>query len=203
MPHAEVFSAILLPMRILALETDVGKIKKQFLSEGEQEVLMTYYHGLSFFFASLREMLLTILLLGIGIAAVSWGAPVVWTIAILFGIWIVFVFFSLLKAYIDWAYDFIFVTTDKVIFVDQTSFFRQEIKPLNLENVGGVSTKTQFWDIFPFGTVSLHLKEGLGGDRIVKKYVPRAQEVAAKISEVVTRYQRLRASGVPSQESQS
>jgi len=177
-------------MRIFALETDVRKIKKEFLSPGEQEILMTYYHGLSCFFASIRQIIITMLLVTIGIAAAFWGAPVGWTIGILFVFWFFFVFFSLLKAYIDWAYDFILVTTDKIIFVDQTSFFRHEITPLNLENVGGVSTGTQFWNIFPFGTVSLHLKEGLGGDRIVKKYVPHAQEVAAKISEAVTKYQR-------------
>lgn len=177
-------------MRFFALETDTAKLKRKFISEGEQEVLMTYYHGLSFFFASLREMIITILLVAIGIVAGVWGAPPGWTVGILFLLWFVFVFFNLLKAYIDWAYDFILVTTDKIIFVDQTSIFRQEIKPLNLENVGGVSVQTQYWNIFPFGIVSVHLKEGLGGDRIVKKYVPRAEEVAAKISEVVTKYQR-------------
>ncbi len=189
-------------MRIFALETDTEKLKKRFLSEGEQEVLMTYYHGLSFFFASLREMILTVLLVGAGVVAVMFSAPLGWTVGILFLLWFVFVFFNLLKAYIDWAYDFILVTSDKIIFVDQTSIFRQEIKPLNLENVGGVSTKTQFWDIFPFGIVSVHLKEGLGGDRIIKRYVPRAQEVAARISEVVTRYQR-RTVGSSLQEAQS
>ncbi|OIO55734.1 hypothetical protein AUJ46_00350 [Candidatus Peregrinibacteria bacterium CG1_02_54_53] len=177
-------------MRIFALETDVEKLKKQFLSAGEQEVLMTYYHGLSFFFASLREMIISIVMVLVVAGAIWWGAPPWWTAGILFLLWFVFVFFNLLKAYIDWAYDFILVTTDKIIFVDQTSFFRQEIKPLNLENVGGVSVQTQYWNIFPFGIVSVHLKEGLGGDRIIKSYVPRAREVAAKISEVVTRYQR-------------
>jgi len=177
-------------MRIFALETDVNNIKKRFLSEGEQEVLLTYYHGLSFLFAILREIVLTVLLLVIGIVAGYFGAPLMWVIGILFFLWLVFVLFNLIRAYIDWAYDFILVTTDKVIFVDQTSFFRQEITPLNLENVGGVSTQTQFWNIFPFGIVRLHLKEGLGGQHIAKKYVPRAQEVAAKISEMVTRYQR-------------
>lgn len=177
-------------MRIFALETDTEKLKKRFLSEGETEVLMTYYHGLSFFFASLREIGTTVLLIAIGIGLVWWGAPAGWTVGILLLLWFFFVFFNLLKAYIDWAYDFILVTTDKIIFVDQTSIIRQEIKPLNLENVGGVSVKTQYWNIFPFGIVSVHLKEGLGGDRIIKKFVPRAQEVAAKISEIVTRYQR-------------
>jgi len=190
-------------MRIFALETDTEKLKKQFLAEGEQEVLMTYYHGLSFFFASLREMILTILLVGAGIVATMFNAPLGWTVGTLFLLWFVFVFFNLLKAYIDWAYDFILVTTDKVIFVDQTSFFHQEIRPLNIENVGGVTTRTQFWDLFPCGIVTLHLKEGLGGDHVTKKYVPHAQEVAARISEVVTRYQRSRSVGVPVQEAHS
>lgn len=177
-------------MHIFALETDVGKIKKQFLSEGEQEVLMTYYHGLSFFFASLREIATTIVLFAIGVVAVVWGAPLGWTVGVLFVFWFLFVFFNLLRAYIDWAYDFILVTTDKVIFMDQTSIFRHEITPINMESVGGVSTGTQFWNVFPFGTLTVHLKEGFGNERITKKYVPRAQEVAAKISEVVTKYQR-------------
>jgi len=178
-------------MQIFALETDTEKLKRRFLSAEEQEVLMTYYHGLSFFFASLREILLTMLLVIVGIVASLWGAPAGWTIGILFVLWVVFVFFNLLKAYIDWAYDFILVTTDKIIFMDQTSIFRQKIQPLNLENVGGVSTQTQFWNIFPFGSVTIHLRGGVGVGSITKKFVPRAQAVAAKISEVVTRYQRL------------
>lgn len=177
-------------MRIFALETDVEKIKHEFLSPGETEILTTYYHGLSCFFASIRQIITTILLVAIGIAAAYWGAPVGWIIGILFVFWFLFVFFSLLRAYIDWAFDFILVTTDKIIFVDQTSIFRRQIKPLNLESVAGVTTETQFWNIFPFGSVSIHLKEGLAGDRITRKYVPYAQEVAAKISEVVTKYQR-------------
>ncbi len=177
-------------MRIFALETNVGKLKKKFMAEGEQEILLTYYHGLSFLFASLREIILTALLVAGGIAAVLLGAPPVWTVGILFGLWFVFVFFNLIRAYIDWAYDFILVTTDKIIFVDQTSFFRHEITPLNLESVVGVSAETQFWDIFPFGILSVHLKEGIGNERIVKRYVPHAEDVAAKISDVVTHFQR-------------
>lgn len=177
-------------MHIFALETDTAKLKSKFIAEGEQEVLLTYYHGLSFFFASLRDVAITILLVGAGIVAVLFNAPLGWTVGILLLLWFAFVFFNLLKAYIDWAYDFILVTTDKIIFVDQTSIFRHEITPLNLESVGGVSTGTQFWNVFPFGTLTVHLKEGFGNERITKRYVPRAEEVAAKISEVVTKYQR-------------
>lgn len=177
-------------MRFFALETDVRKIKKQFLAPDEQEVLMTYYHGLSFFFASLREIAITVIIAGAGIVAGMWGADIVWTVGILGVVWFFFVFFNLLRAYIDWAYDFILVTTDKIIFMDQTSIFRHEIMPLTLESVVGVSAQTQFWNLFPFGILVVHLKEGVGNERIVKRYVPRADEVAAKISEIVTKYQR-------------
>jgi len=82
------------------------------------------------------------------------------------------------------------ITTDKILLVDQTSIFKREIKPIHLENVGGVSTETQFWDLFRFGALCLHLKEGLGGQSITKKYVPYAQRVAGILSDVVTAYQR-------------
>jgi hypothetical protein len=111
-------------------------------------------------------------------------------VGILSLLWFVFVFFNLIKAYIDWAYDFILITTDKVILLDQTSFFKREIKPIHIENIGGVSTETQFWDIFPFGTLCIHLKEGMGGQNITKYYVPRARKVAGILSDVVTKYQR-------------
>ncbi len=178
-------------MRILALETDIEKIKKRFLCEGESEVLTTHYHGASFLFASIREFFFTMFLFGIGVAAWFMNAPMGYTVAMLFVVWFVFVFVSLIKAYIDWCFDFIFVTSEKVILVDQTSIIRHKIKPINLENIGGVTAQTQFGDIFRFGIVEIHLKEGEGGETIALRFVPDAREVAAKISEVVTHYQRM------------
>ena len=179
-------------MRIFALQTDVNEIKRRFCHEdkGECVVYMTYYHGLSFLFAIFREILITLVLLMLGVTGWYFGWPMAWTLGILFVTWVVFVLFNVVKAYIDWSYDFIMVTTDKVILVDQSSIFRQEIKPIHVENIGGISTETQFWDIFPFGRLTIHLKEGLGGDLVTLKYVPRARELASRISDVVTKYQR-------------
>lgn len=177
-------------MRILALETDIEKIKARFCHEGEDIVLFTYYHGLSFFFAILREIVITVVLLIAMIVSVIFEWPLIWVIPILLFLWLGFVFFNVLKAYIDWSYDFLIVTTDKIILVDQTSVFKQEIMPMHIENIGGVSTFTQFMNIFPFGGIVLHLKEGKGGEDITLNYVPRAQQVASVISDVVTTYQR-------------
>jgi hypothetical protein len=177
-------------MKFFALETDIGKLKERFCSEDECEVHMTYYHALSFLFAVFREIVITIILFGVGIFAWIMGWPMMWVVAILAALWFLFVFFNLLKAYIDWRYDFILVTSDKVILVDQTSFLRHEIKPIHLENIGSVTTRTQYWNIFNFGIVKINLKEGEGGDIITLKYVPEAEDVAAKIADVTTTFQR-------------
>ncbi len=177
-------------MRIFALETDVEKIKEKFCHSGECIVLHTYFHGLSFLFAIFREILITIILMIVAGTAIYFGASIFWSVGVAFTTWIVFVFMNVMKAYIDWAYDFILVTTDKVILMDQTSVFKREIMPIHIENIGGISTFTQYWNVFPFGGLAIHLKEGRGGEDITLKYVPRAGQVASVISDVVTQYQR-------------
>jgi len=177
-------------MRIFALETDIEKIKACFLHAGENEVLTTRFHILSFFFAIIKEVVLTSMLLIFGLAGfmLNWPQNWVWgTIGVVFlGV----AFPRFVKFYIVWMFDFIMITTDKVLLVDQTSIFKREIKPIHLENIGGVSTETQFWDVFRLGALCLHLKEGLGGQSITKKYVPYAGRVAGILSDVVTAYQR-------------
>ena len=177
-------------MRILALETDSEKIKQRFCHEGEEIVLFTYYHGLSFLFAIMKEICVTLVLLSVLIVSVVYQWPMVWVIPILLVLWMVFAFFGVVKSYIDWAFDFIIITTDKLILVDQTSVIKQEIQPIHIENIGGISTESQFWDIFPFGALVVHLKEGRGGKDVTLKYVPRYSEVGGVLSDVVTQYQR-------------
>ena len=70
--------------------------------------------------------------------------------------------------YIDWKFDFIDLTTDKVIIVDQGSIFRRTIKQINLENIASVTSKTQFLNLFPFGVVHIDLKEGHGQEMILQ-----------------------------------
>ena len=177
-------------MRILALETDIQKVIDQNLSANEEMVLMTYYHPLSFLFSSLREIIITLVFIGAAFLFWYFSAPMLYAIPALIGLWLVFVFLNLLKAWIDWRYDFIMVTTDKLVLVDQTSIIHQKINPIHLENIGSIASETQFWNLFGFGKIVVNLKEGEGGQAIVLTYVPRADQVAAKISQTVTYYQR-------------
>lgn len=176
-------------MRIFALETDIEKVKQKFCHSGECVLLSTPFHTFSFFFSSLREILITMILFGVGFVAFAYGLPMGWVLGILLFIWVIFVFFNLLKAYVDWLYDFIIVTDHQVILVDQTSIFKNEIRPIHVDNIGAITTSTQFWNIFPFGTLKIHLKEGLGGDTVTLKYVPNAEEVAATITRSVSAHQ--------------
>src|SRR3989344_8362022 len=177
-------------MRILALETNIDRIKRRFMSEGEEEIIPADYHGASFFFASLREFIYTMILFGIGVAAWVLRAPMEFVVPVLSIIWFVFVFFTIFKAFIDWRFYFIFVTTDRIVLTDQTSLIRQRIMPIHHENIASIASETQFWDIFRFGRIVVSLKEGGGKEKIVLNYVPDAKDVAARISEVVTQYQR-------------
>jgi hypothetical protein len=178
-------------MHFFALDTRIAeKIRQRYCTEGEEEVLLTRYHWMSFLFRSVRETFITVALFTVIFFAWEYQWPMYEIIGFAAAIWIIFVFFHILRDYIDWRYDMILLTTEKMVLVDQTSFIRHEEKPIHLENVGGVSSSTQFLNLFPFGTLILHLKEGLGGDAVTLRYVPDAQHVASLISDVVTKYQR-------------
>lgn len=181
-------------MRILALDTDIEGVKRRFLSVGEQEILTAYRHGFFFFLQIILQLVLTIGLIAAGVALntwdiLPWDIPSWWIIGVLALLWILLAFPTILKAFLDWKFDFIFVTTDKVVLVDQSSLFHHRITPMNLENFASVTAASQFWNLFPFGALHFQLKEGIGED-ITMKYIPNADEVAAKIADTVTLYQR-------------
>lgn len=176
-------------MHLFALETDTEAFKKRYLYEGEQEVLTIYNHGFKFALAAIRLGFLTLFIVSLAVGAGVIGAPWFVTVPVALVLWLIGVGPRLLSAFLDWRYDFTFVTTDKVVLVDQSSLFRQRITPINLENFASVSTETQFWNVFPFGALRFHLKAGLGED-LVLRYIPHADRVAAAIANAVTVFQR-------------
>ena len=191
-------------MRLFALETDIEKLKRRFLSSEEREIQTVFFHGFRFFLVLLRDILWTLLLIALAILAGYAGLSLAWLIPGAFFLWLIFTFRSLLRAYIDWRYDFILITTDKVIVVDQSSLFHQKVTPMNLENIASVSAETQFWDLFPFGVLHFNLKEGTGNG-VNFRYIPHAHDVASSISDVTTTFQRrkdLRRYGGTSEEEQ-
>ncbi len=184
-------------MRIFALETDIKKIKERFLTSGEHEIFTAHPHVMSFLWHIAWELLVTVLLVAGCVYLLELGvlAPAM-MIGIFVGAWFFFVFFGLVEAYIDWKYDFIFLTTDKLVIVDQMSLFRKSTTPINLENLGDVVAQTQWLNLFNFGILHFALKEG-SGPEIKLSFMPNADRLVAKIAEQITLYQRRKDYVVP------
>lgn len=179
-----------LAMRILALETNVDKVKHRFLSPEERELLTVHYHWMKFVGSFFWSFLLTAIIIAIAWATVFFAEidmffPIVAGVAV----WLVFVFPGFLRAWIDWQYDYILLTTDKIVIMDQTSIFKQKVTPISLENISSVAAETQWGDLFPFGVLHLDLLEGAGVEYKLR-FIAHAEDVASKIAESLTMFQR-------------
>lgn len=177
-------------MKIFALETNVQKIKDRFLAHGEREIFTASPHFFRFVSAVFGHMLLLIVFLvaatTVSVSGLMQPFSAWMTFAVLFAI---FILPAVIHGYIDWKFDFMFLTTDKLIIVDQVSIFKKSITPINLENLGDVVAQTQWLNLFPFGIIHFALKEGQGPE-IILKFIPEADKLVAKISQQITLYQR-------------
>lgn len=178
-------------MRIFALETDREKLKRRFLSADEFEILTVRYHPFLFLFRFAVQLVATAGFVAVWAGGAYIGLPAFWLGVMLFLLWFVTSFKSIFQAFIDWRFDFFFVTVDKVVLVNQTTIIRQEVRQMHLENFASVSAKTQFLNVFPFGMVCFDLKEGTGVKMCIR-YVPDAENVAAIVSDAVEGFQRPR-----------
>lgn len=184
-------------MKIFALETNIEKVKERFLAPGEHEIFLARPHIFLFLMRSIWRFVMTALLLFVGIYSVTIGlVSAEISVAFFFSTWVIFVFLGWVEAFIDWRYDFIFLTTDKLIIVEQMSLFRKSITPISIENLGDVLTQTQWLNLFNFGIIRFALKEG-NGPEIVLRFMPHADALVAKISEQITLYQRRKDYVVP------
>lgn len=184
-------------MQIFALDTNIGRVKQRFLAHGEDEIFTAHPHPFSFLWNIIWEIFLTLLLVAgcsyglyIGLFSLTVGI-IIFSVA-----WFLFVFFGVIEAFINWKYDFIFLTTDKLIIVDHMSLFRKSITPISLENLGDVSTQTQWLDLFNFGVIHIALKEG-NGPEVKLRFMPHADRLVGQIASQITLYQRRKDFTVP------
>lgn len=184
-------------MKIFALETNLSRVKDHFLANGEHEIFIVTPHVFSFLVRIVWDIGVTLLLLGLTTYAYRLNMVDAAVAGVFFGlVWFFFVFFSIVRAYIDWKYDFLLLTTDKLIIVDQMSLFRKSITPISLENLGDVVAQTQWLNLFHFGIIHFALREG-NGPEIILRFMPEADKLVAKIAEQITLYQRRKDFVVP------
>jgi len=179
-------------MKIFALETDTDRMAKNYLSADETIILAVRFHGFLFLLRIIRSFLLSLLLIGIGIGIWYIGAPVYLILIAVLVTWIPTVFYPLLTSYIDWKYDILLITTEKLVVINQSSLFHTNVRQMNLDNLASVNASTQCWNMVPFGMICFDLKEGIG-QRFCLRYIPEADKVASIISNAVVLFQRRRA----------
>ena len=181
-------------MHIFALETDLEKLKRALLSPGEREVLSVRFHPALFYLRALWALLLTLLLALFSAMIWQFGIPLLWVIVVAVIVWCVFIFMRVVRALIDWRYDLLMVTTDKIVVIDQSSVLHSSVRQMNIENLATVHSETQMLNLFPFGRLCFDLKEGIGA-RLCLPYIPRAERVASEVSQAIRQFQ-LRRSGM-------
>lgn len=177
-------------MRFFALETDLRKTVYSLKGRDEPAILFVQRHWMPLVFAVLRAaaslaacVAVVLLLRTVGVEAPWSGVPIL--------AWLAWAAVDGLRAYIDWRYTFLFMTAEKLVFVEQHLWTWRRLTPITLNNVLSVTVESQFWELFPFGSLCVHLRDP-NLTSIVFRYAPRPQRIARKIAKVVTSYNRNR-----------
>ncbi|OGJ56422.1 hypothetical protein A3D88_03515 [Candidatus Peribacteria bacterium RIFCSPHIGHO2_02_FULL_52_16] len=182
------YGFLFFPMRFLALQTDIRQLKKQFLVEGEEEILTTMHHPFVFLASAVRDtffLLCFAAFLGLIASFLGSSAGIIIGFVFLFGFLVYF--FFLLGAYIRWHYNFLIVTTEKIVIVKHRSFTYHNVNPIHLEDIERTKFESQFFGIWRCGTIHILLKEREGGTTRVNvlRYIPQPDVVASAIENAI------------------
>jgi hypothetical protein len=175
-------------MRFLALQTDVEEMKKGFLVEGEKELLTTAHHFLSFLAPFAFMTVVTIGMVAVVMALLLFSSEMLLLfLTILLTFWLLFYLYYLVKIYIDWRYNFVIVTTQKIVVIRHHTFLHQYISPVNLDNIASNRVESQWFGIFRCGIICLSLKERQAGStkEIFLRYIPNHNVVASTIENAI------------------
>lgn len=181
-------------MRFLALETSIGKMKRQFIAQGEKELLVSTHHVFSFLFPAAGIFLLTCVVIVVYVTLLTLDSRVFLFLVPSLCFWILFCSYKMLKALIDWRYNYLFVTTEKVVVINHISFFHQNIHPIHIEDIKSIRTESQFFGVGHCGTLFISLEEKVQGssDQVRISYLPKPDVIMGVIeSATVLKKQRV------------
>ena len=176
-------------MRIFALETDLDTLTRNLVADETRVIRRVHHHGLVFILKLCKSVIISAIVATLSFAAVWVGLPVTPIVGVAAIMVFFFAVFPLLTAFIDWNYDILILTPEKIVIVDQSSIFRRHIRQMSLENVASANAETQFWNILPFGRLCFDLKEGVG-ERLCLAYIPHADDVATCIGDALAKFER-------------
>ncbi len=175
-------------MKIFALETNERKLIDGFLSANETVIARVKFSAFLFVIHSLKALLYTLILSAITyglsysqLPIATYGVPILL-------LWLVTIFRPWFRAFVDWKFDLVLLTNEEIVIVNQSSIFRVHKQQVNLENITGVASKSQYANLFPFGILTIDRKEGK--EPIILRFIPHADRVASLVSGTIVGYQR-------------
>lgn len=176
-------------MQIFALETNVDRLKQKLFSPEEREVFTVRRHGILFVLRSIWYGFLTLVLGAITTYVITLGFldPAMITIVIVL-VWFFVIFIPWVRSFIDWRYDFIFLTTEKLVIVDQTSVIRRVITSLSLDSIAQVNSHSQWLNLFGFGKLEIAQREGQS-ENFHLPYLPDVERIATLISDQIATFE--------------
>ncbi len=174
-------------MRLLALETNVEKLKKQFIADGEEELFSTAKHIFSFLIPMLGVVPTTLAVIVAGIVIIDLTIIDAFVIVLLVYAWLFIALYLTVNAFIVWRFNYLFVTTEKIVIVHHHFFFNQKIHPIHLDNIASINTASQFLGIGHCGVLHINLKERKEGSSgvIIIPYLPTPDIIAGVIENAI------------------
>ncbi len=177
-------------MRFFALQTDLGELKKQFILQNDQEILVTTRHGIVFFVSLLTATAVTVAVWAILATAFVFAgtATLRLLISVLVVVTAVYELYAILNAYIAWRYNILIVTTEKIVTINQSNLFHQNVQPIHLNNVRSATCESQFFGIWRCGILRINLQETIDNTtkEIVLPYIPQPDVVVSAIEQVIS-----------------
>ncbi len=170
-------------MRILALETSRRKLKNQFIAEGEKELLSTTHHIFVFLIPLLWIVPVTIALLFGWATAIALGMIDLLIITLALYLWFLSALVLTINAFIAWRYNFLIITTEKIVIVEHAFIFKQTIHPIHMENIASIQTESRFLGIGHCGNLLVNLNEmqaATNGEVHVRS-IPKPEVIAGAI----------------------
>lgn len=175
---------VIYTMRLFAIETNAEELKKKFIVENEEAVHVTHKHFLVFIVNVFWQTIVTAALTYVAMLGLAQGWMTMDIAAWTLGIWYVIYLYFLSAAHVAWKCNFIIITTQKVVLVEQRSMFYQKINPIHFTNINNTRVESQFAGIFKCGILFIELKVGQQGGAHVQlknEYVPKPNDIAAII----------------------
>lgn len=170
-------------MRFFALETNIEVLKKKFLVEGEEAALATHRHFVAFLIHAFWPVIG-----GVAVSAGLMAATAAGLLSIEWYVLLLAAFFAieamlLFGAWSQWKYNFIIVTTQKVVIIEQQTFY-QHIHPLPFNSISNTRVESQFFGIFRCGVLHINTtvpERGGQYQELPCPYMPKPENIAAVI----------------------